>query len=502
MSATVMVALDGTIANVALPHMQSAMLASSEQVVWILTSYFIASAIAIPLTGWLAGLVGRKRVMIASIVGFTLASLACGLASNIDQMVVFRLVQGACGASLVPLSQAVLLDINPPENHTKAMAIYGMGAILGPIIGPTLGGWLTENFGWRWIFLVNLPIGTVALFMLSSFLDGRHVKTVTKFDSWGFFMLSVFITSLQLMLDRGQQLDWFDSREIQIEATIAALFGFLAVVHMFTVRDPFIKPLIFMDRNFLLGAIITVIHAALIYAVMALMAPMLQQLMGYPVMLTGLVTAPRGLGTLAAMFVCGQLIGRFDARHVMAAGMIIGAVSLFMMAHFSLQMGSDTILWNGALQGFGAGLVFVPITTMMYATLDPKLRNESASLISLIRNMGAAVSISMLQALTIRNAFTVKERLTEGIRPDNPILAMRDPAADFNLPGWVAGMDLRIIREATMVAYLDTYWLMGAVAAMAVPVCFMLKRPKQLAGETGVMLPSIREELNAKSQPQ
>lgn len=482
MLATVMVALDGTIANVALPHMQSAMLASSEQVVWILTSYFIASAIAIPLTGWLAGLVGRKQIMVGSIVGFTLASLACGLAANIEQMVVFRLVQGACGAALVPLSQAVLLDINPPENHTKAMAMYGMGAILGPVIGPTLGGWLTENFGWRWIFLVNLPIGTVAFFMLTSFLDGRFVKTVAKFDGWGFLLLSVFIASLQLMLDRGQQLDWFDSREIQIEATIASLFGFLAAVHMFTVPDPFIKPLIFMDRNFLLGTVITLAHAALIYAVMALMAPMLQQLMGYPVMLTGLVTAPRGLGTMAAMFACGALIGRFDARHVMAAGMSIGAVSLFMMAHFSLLMGSDTILWIGVLQGFGGGLVFVPMTTIMYATLDPRLRNECASLISLIRNMGAAVTISMLQALTIRNASTVEARLIEGVRPDNPILIMRDQAADFNMPGWVAGMDYRIIREATMVAYTDTYWLMGVAATLAVPICFMLARPRQQAG--------------------
>jgi DHA2 family multidrug resistance protein len=478
MSSTVMVALDGTIANVALPHMQSAMLASSEQIVWILTSYFIASAIAIPLTGWLAGLVGRKRVMVVSVVGFTLASLACGLAASIEQMVAFRLIQGACGASLVPLSQAVLLDINPPEKHTKAMALYGMGAILGPVIGPTLGGWLTENMGWRWIFLINLPVGAMAFMLLSSFLDGRFVRTVAKFDGWGFFLLSVFIASLQLMLDRGQQLDWFDSREIQIEAMIAGLFGFLAAVHMFTVPDPFLKPQIFMDRNFLLGTVITLIHAALIFAVMALMAPMLQHLMGYPAMLTGLVTAPRGLGTMAAMFACGALVGRLDARHVMAAGMSIGAASLFMMAHFSLQMSSDTILWVGVLQGFGGGLVFVPMTTIMFATLDPKLRNECSSLISLIRNMGAAVTISMLQALTIRNTSTVQSRLTEGVRPDNPIVAMQDPGADFSQPGWIAGMDHTIIREATMVAYIDTYWLMGVAAALAVPVCFMLTRPR------------------------
>ena len=478
MMAAVMVALDGTIANVALPHMQSAMLASSEQVVWILTSFFIASAIAIPLAGWLAGRIGRKRVMVASVVGFALASLACAMAVNINQMVACRIVQGACGAALVPLSQAVMLDINPAERHGKAMAIFGMGAILGPVVGPTLGGWLTESFNWRWIFLINLPIGTLAFFLLSTFLEGNEARTVSRFDGWGFLFLSLFIASLQLMLDRGQQLDWFGSREIQIEAALAGLFGFLACVHMATVPDPFIKPRIFMDRNFLLGTFIGLIHAALIFAVLALMAPMLQKLMGYPVMLTGLITAPRGLGTMAAMFLCGVLVSRVDARFLMAAGLAIGAVSLFLMAGFSLEADTATIMWVGAMQGFGGGMVFVPLTTIMFATLDPGLRNECSALISLIRNMGAAITISMLQALTIRNAATVHARLTEGVRPDNPVFPMALPEGEFDLPGWVAGMDMRIVREATMVAYIDTYMLLGIATVLALPLCFMLKRPK------------------------
>ena len=478
MLAAVMVALDGTIANVALPHMQSAMLASSEQVVWILTSFFIASAIAIPLAGWLAGRVGRKRVMVASVIGFTLASFACAMSNNIYQMVVFRIVQGACGASLVPLSQAVMLDINPPERHGKAMAMYGMGAILGPVIGPTLGGWLTESFNWRWIFLINLPVGLVAFFLLSTFLDGKDARSTSRFDGWGFLFLSLFIASFQLMLDRGQQLDWFDSREIQIEAALAGLFGFLACVHMATVPDPFIKPRIFMDRNFLLGTLIGLVHAALIFAVLAMLAPMLQKLMGYPVMLTGLITAPRGLGTMAAMFLCGVLVGRIDARHLMAMGLTIGAVSLFMLAGLSLEADFGTIMWIGMLQGFGGGMVFVPLTTIMFATLDPGLRNECSALISLIRNMGAAVTISMLQALTIRNAVTVHARLTEGVRPDNPVFPMALPEGDFGLPGWAAGMDMRIVREATMVAYIDTYWLLGIATVLVIPLCFLLKRPR------------------------
>ena len=280
------------------------------------------------------------------------------------------------------------------------------------------------------------------------------------------------------MLDRGQELGWFESTEILSEAVVAALFGFLALVHMFTVPNPFIKPRIFADRNFLIGMTITLAHAMLIFAVLALMAPMMQQLMGYPVMLTGLIAAPRGLGTMFAMFTAGQLITRMDARYMMVAGLLLASFSLYLMSHFSLMMGSWPMVWVGFLQGFGGGLVFVPMTTLMLATIAPALRNETASLISLVRNMSAAVGIAALQALTIRNTATVHARLVEGVRPDNPIFAMREPGADFGLPGWVAGMDHTIAREAAMVAYLDSYWLLGILLAMVAPLCLLLTKPK------------------------
>jgi len=478
MTATIMVALDGTIANVALPHMQSAMLASTDQIVWVLTSYFIAAAISIPLCGWLAERFGRKPVMVISVAGFTLASLACGMATSLEEMVLFRLIQGACGASLVPLSQAVMLDINPPERQAQAMALYGMGSILGPVIGPTLGGWLTESMGWRWIFLINLPIGVISLLILITFLNRRHDDQSHPFDMTGFALLSLFVVAFQLMLDRGQQLDWFDSTEIKIEATLAGLFGVLAMVHMFTVRNPFLKPALLTDRNFLIGIVITAAHSMLIFAVSALLAPMLQRLLGYSVMLTGMVTAPRGIGTMIAMFLCGQIINRIDARLIMATGMVLSSMSMGLMAHFSLMIDTWTILWVGLFQGFGAGLVFVPLTTMMFATIDPRLRNECASLISLVRNLAAAGGIAALQALTIRNTATVQSRLVEGIRPDNPMIAVRDPGADFSLPGWIAGMDLQIIREATMVAYLDSFWLLCWIIGAAAPLGFLMLRTK------------------------
>lgn len=480
MMATIMVALDGTIANVALPHMQSSVSASQDQIVWVLTSYLIATAVATPLSGWLADRFGRKRVMLISVAGFTLASMACGIATNLDELVLYRVVQGLCGAALVPLSQALMLDINPPERVGKAMAVFGMGTIMGPVIGPTLGGWLTDSFSWRWIFFVNLPFGILALVGLSAFMSESRAANQPRFDLMGFAFLSIFVAALQLMLDRGQQLDWFSSWEICIEAAVALLFLYLTVVHMWTAKHPFIRPAVFRDRNFLSGSIVGMQLGVLVYAVLALIAPMLQHLMGYPVMLTGLVTMPRGLGTIISMFFVGHLIGRVDARHLVVAGLLLCAASLYQMAHLSLEMDSWPVVIAGFVQGMGAGLIFVPVTTIMFSTLAQPYRNEGAALNSLARNMGGAIGISVLQALTIRNTATVESRLAEGVRPDNPIMDMRLPDFDFNLPSSVAGLEQEIVRQATMVAYLDSYWFLFIVTLSVVPVALLMKIPKQM----------------------
>lgn len=469
-----MVALDSTIANVALPHMQSTMLAAPEQIVWVLTSYIIATAVMTPLSGWLAQRFGRKRVILLSVTGFTLASLACGLSVTLEQLVICRIIQGLGGAGLVPLTQATLLDINPPERHGPAMALYGMGTILGPVVGPTLGGWLTDTFTWHWIFLVNLPVGIMSLVLLSAAMSETE-RDESRFDMTGFAFLSVTIATLQLTLDRGQQLDWFDSWEIRIEATLAATFAYLTVVHMLLSPDPFIKPALFKDRNFAFGAIISLVHGMLIFAVLALMAPMLQNLMGYSAMQTGLVTAPRGIGTIFAMLLAGRLVNHIDPRWIVATGMGLASLSLYLMAHFSLMMGQSTIIYIGLFQGFGGGLVFVPLTTLLFSTLDPKLRNEGSALFALSRLIGAAVGISYLQSLTVRNSAIVHSRLVENIRPDNPVFDMRQPDADFGVPAWVAGMDHQILREATMVAYMDSYWLLGALMLAVMPLIFLMR---------------------------
>jgi DHA2 family multidrug resistance protein len=484
MAATVMNSLDSTIANVALPRMQGSVSASQDQITWVLTSYIVAAAIFTPLTGWLAGRFGRKRLMLWSIVGFTLASGLCGIATNLSELVGFRLLQGVFGAALVPMSQAILLDINPPERHGPAMAVWGMGAILGPIIGPALGGWLTDSFSWRWVFYINLPVGILAFMGFSAFLTETRDAARVRLDFFGFAMLALAIGALQLMLDRGQQLDWFASTEICIEGTAALLFAYLFVVHTVTARRPFIDLALFGDRNFLFGSVFGFFLGVLIFSVLALLPIMLETLMGYPVVLTGLVTAPRGIGTMISMIVVGQLIKRVDARILIIAGLGLCAWSMYMMAGFSLGMDKSLVIWSGVVQGLGTGLIFVPLSTIAFATLNTRYRNEGAAMFTLIRNVGSAIGISVLQAMTIRNAATVHSRLIEGVRSDNPLLGLRLPGFDLGVPAAVARLNGEITRQAAMVSYVDAFWGLFLVTLVIAPMVLLMRPPRASAGGT------------------
>jgi len=474
MAATIMNALDSTIANVALPHIQGSVSASQDEVTWVLTSYIVSAAIFTPLTGWLAGRFGRKRLMLVSVVGFTIASGLCGIATGLDELVLFRVLQGMFGAALVPMSQAILLDINPPERHGPAMAIWGMGAVLGPIIGPALGGWLTDNLTWRWVFFINLPIGIVTFFGISTFLSETRNPNPPALDFFGFALLALGIGSLQLMLDRGQQQDWFSSLEIWIEAVSAVTFLYLFVAHVVTAKRPFIELALFGDRNFVLGSFFGFFLGVLLFSVLALLPPMLEGLMGYPVVLTGLVTAPRGIGTMISMMLVGQLIKRFDVRILIMVGLALSGWAMYRMSSFSLGMDESLVISSGFIQGLGTGLIFVPLSTLAFATLDTRLRNEGAAMFTLIRNIGSAIGISVLQAMTTRNAAIVHSRLTEGIRPDNPLMDWHVPDFDFNLPSAVAALNAQITRQAAMVSYIDAYWALFIVTlAMAPMILFM-----------------------------
>ncbi len=479
MAATVMNSLDSTIANVALPHMQGSVSASADQITWVLTSYIVAAAIVTPLTGWMAGRFGRKRLMLYSIIGFTIASGLCGVATSLGELVGFRLLQGVFGAALVPMSQAILLDINKPEDHGSAMSIWGMGAILGPIVGPALGGWLTDNYDWRWVFFINLPIGVLAFAGLYFFLSETKSIEKIKLDLFGFAMLALAIASFQVMLDRGQQLDWFSSREIIIEAALAVFFFYLFIVQTLTAKKPFIDIALFADRNFVASSVLGFFLGVLIFSVLALLPPMLEGLMGYPVVLTGLVTAPRGLGTMISMITVGQLIKRVDPRLLIGTGLMIAAYSTWRMSGFSLGMDERLIVSTGFIQGLGTGLVFVPLSTVAFATLDSRLRNEGAAMFTLIRNIGSAIGISVLQFMTIRNTDTVHARLVEGVRPDNPAMTAAMPDFDFTSLSDLARLNGEITRQASMVSYIDAFYALFVVTLITAPLIFLMRPPRK-----------------------
>jgi DHA2 family multidrug resistance protein len=475
LAAAFMTQLDATIANVALPHMQASTSASREQITWVLTSYIIMAAIFTPLSGWLASRFGRKRLFVISVAGFTLASVLCGVAGNFGQLVAFRMLQGAMGAALLPMSQAILLDINPPERHGSAMATWGIGVIIGPICGPILGGWLTEALDWRWVFFINLPIGILAVVGLAAFLPAFEEERPTSLDLFGFGTLALAIGAFQLMLDRGQMQDWFNSSEIWVEALVAATSFYVFLVHTLTAERPFVDVAIFKDRNFAIGSIFGFFLGGLMYSVMALTAPMLADLMGYPAILAGEVMAPRGVGTLLCMPLVGALINRIDSRVLIVIGMSISGLSALMMSHFSLQMDSHAVGLAGFVQGVGAAFLFVPVTTVVFATIRPQFRNQGTAMNSLIRALGGSVWISAMQTLTIRNEASVHSRLTEGVRPDNPALGYSMPDFDFGLTASLEQMHGIVARQAMMVSYTSSFWLLFAIAFALCPLVLLLR---------------------------
>src|SRR5271156_4629964 len=357
--ATLMQALDTTIANVALPYMQGSVSATQDQIAWVLTSYIVAAAIMTPPTGFLASRFGLKRLFLVAIGGFTIASMLCGMAQSLNQIVLFRVLQGAFGASLVPLSQTVLLGSYPRERQGFAMALFGIGVMIGPVLGPVLGGWLTENYTWRWVFYINLPIGILDLVGIIIFLPETSHNAGSKLDWFGFGTLSVGIGSLQLMLDRGEQLDWFSSGEIIIEAIVAASALYLFLVHTFTAKNPFVRPSLFRDRNFSAGVLFISIVGLTYYASMALQPPYLQELMDYPVVTAGLVMGPRGVGTMASMLIVGRLVGRVDTRILLGIGLALTAWSFSTMTGWTPDISESTIIGVGIVQGVGLGFLFV-----------------------------------------------------------------------------------------------------------------------------------------------
>ncbi len=484
MLATLMQGIDNTIANVALPHIQGALSASQDQAAWVLTSYIVAAAIMMPLTGWLAGRFGIKYVFLISVAGFTAASALCGSATSLPQLVLYRIMQGVCGAALVPLSQSVLFQINPPERHGQAMAVWGSGVILGPIMGPLLGGWLTQDYSWRWVFYINLPFGVLAALGILIFIHETRYGHREPFDFLGFASLSVSIGAFQLMLDRGELKDWFHSSEIWVEAAIAAGALYVFIVHTVTATDrSFISRDLLRSPNFVTGTLLMFAIGGILSGTLALVPTMLQGLMNYPVFTTGLVTAPRGVGTMLSMFLVGRLVGKVDTRLIILAGLALTAVSLWQMTGFSLQMGMGPVLSSGVLQGFGLGCTFVPLNTIALSTLPRHLMTQGTAIRSVMRNLGGSIGISLLEALLAENTQTVHARLIENLRPDNPLAQAPLLAVPFSLttPSGVAALNAEVTRQAAMVAYIDDFVLMMLVVLLSMPLLLMLRRPRPTA---------------------
>jgi DHA2 family multidrug resistance protein len=489
MMATIMQALDSTIANVALPRMQGALSATQDQMGWVLTSYIVAAAVTIPLTGWLAGEFGRRRVFLISIFVFTLASALCGLAESLPQIVLFRFLQGVGGAALVPLSQAVLFDINLPKDFGRAMSIWGIGVTMGPILGPALGGWLTENYSWRWVFYINLPIGILTFIGLYFTMpENRNAKS-SRFDFLGFATLGIAIAALQVMLDRGQLKDWFSSSEIAIEAAMAGLAFYLFLVHTFSYSKPFVNPHLFQDRNFVASNVFIFLVGVVLFATLALLPPMLQNQMNYPVVLTGLVTAPRGIGTLVGMMVVGRLVTRFDVRIIMAAGLLLTAYSLWQMTQFSLLMNSWPVIISGVAQGLGVGLVYVPLSTVAFTTLPAALRNEGTAFFNLLRNVGSSIGISVVEFLLTQNTQRLHASLAEHVTPYNATDSTALTSAHLST-GSLRGLEAlnaTVTNQATMIAYIDDFWLMMVLTLATIPFLFLIKKVRPAAGSHAVL---------------
>jgi len=489
MAGVLMQALDTTIANVALPYMQGELSASRDQVTWVLTSYVIAAAIMTAPVGWLAARFGKKNFLITCIAGFTLASMLCGAATSLEEMVLFRLIQGVFGAALGPLSQAVMLDMYPPQERGKVMAIWGMGVMLGPILGPTLGGVLTDAYSWRWVFYINVPFGIAACAMLAVFFKDTARDSSLKFDWFGFAALSVGLASLQLVLDRGTTKDWFSSTEVVIEAIAAGIGLYLFLVHMLTAKKPFIPVVIFKDRNFLGGLVLMFVMGIILLATSALISPYLQNLSGRSVTQTGFLMVPRGFGVMFAMMFAGRLALKADPRIIMTAGAGLLIWSLWAMTSWTPSISVGTISWVTFLQGVGMGLVFVPMNMVAFATLSPQLRTDGAGLTNLMRNIGSAIGVSLTSTILANSVQTIHAQLSGQVSVFNRALGVNGPSLMMNpqIPFGLANLNSLIEYRAQVQAYANDFLFMFLISLPVFVVIWLMKRPSFSSSATPKM---------------
>ncbi len=478
MGAMVMQVLDTTIANVALPHMQSSLSATQDTVTWVLTSYVLASAVALPLVGWLVSRLGTRTMLLGSVTLFTLASILCGLAQSLEQMVLFRVLQGLAGAFLGPLAQTVTIDTSTPSERPKMMALFTQGVMLGPIAGPMLGGYLTENLDWRWVFFVNIPLGIACLVIIALCMP-RTVGPARKIDLLGWALVAGAVSGLQLLLDRGPSQDWFESGEVVSYLVLSLSCFWMGVVHFAAARNPLFPPAMFTDRNFLGGLLFTFIMGMTMMSVMALLPSLLQTIYRYPVIDAGLLLAPRGVGTLLFIMLFSRLMAKSDPRMMLACGFGITGFSFWLMTGWSDIMPTWPIVLSGFVQGMGISLVFIPANLITFATLPPAYRTDASGLVNMMRNLGASIGIAVATFLLGRDIQVNHAELgAEVTRLSVPFDLDRITAYGDASAAMIAAADGMINQQAAMIAYINDFLLMAVVSFVAIPLILFLKSAK------------------------
>ena len=490
MFGTFMEVLDTTVVNVSLPHIAGNLSSTVEEATWVLTSYLVANAIVLPLTGWLANYFGRKRVLMTAVGAFTISSLLCGLAPNLQLLVFFRILQGLSGGSLQPLSQAVLLETFPPEKRGQAMGFWGLGIVVAPILGPLLGGWITDSYTWRWVFFINIPVGVVTIFMIRQFIfDPSYIRRASsRIDYWGMGMLAVAIAALQIALDKGQQLDWFSSRWIATAIVLSVAMLATFIFYELTIEHPVVDLRVFKIRTYTMGTVMMSTMSFALYGSLVLVPLMLQTLLGYPAFQAGMATSPRGIGSFIAMPVVGVLMGKLDPRKMLVVGLGVSGITLFMFSRLDLNTGYWDIFWPQLLQGMSLGLVWVPLTTTTMDPIPKEKMGNATSIYSLTRNLGASVGIATTTTLLARRQQVHLNTLIAHVNPYDrqPVFelqgirgALMGKGADLFTAtrqslGVVYGM---VQRQAAMLTFVEIFSFLGTMFLATIPLIWLMKRP-------------------------
>ncbi len=493
MLATFMVVLDSSVANVALPHIAGNLSASTDESTWVLTSYLVSNAIMLPAAGWIARRIGRKRLLIFSILLFTAASLLCGVAITMPMLIVARILQGVGGGGMQPLAQSILLESFPPRQHGTAMAVDGVGVVVAPVIGPTLGGWITDSYSWRWIFYINLPIGLLALFMVNLFVeDPPYLRKAFKgaIDYLGFGLMALWLGTLQLVLDKGQEADWFAAPWVRWTAAVStlALIGF--IVRELTDHEPIVLLHVFADRNFSVGTLITCIYGFILYATTAMLPLFLQTMLGYSALQSGLSVSPRGIGAMASMMAVGVMVRYFDGRLLMAFGFVLLGYSTWMLGQINLAIGMGSVVMPNVISGFAMGFIFVPLTTMSLSRLRKQEMGNATGIYNLMRNIGGSIGIATVTTLLVRGSQVHQSYLAANAGTGNPIAGglvsglqaklFAQGADAFTAHQKALGTIYRSVQQqSALLAYMDNFHLMAFLALLCIPLLLLFRRVKK-----------------------